>query len=70
MFSFPSSSSDKVFDFGGLNVAALDNALGVVLPEVLVSDLSLSFVQLLMIGVFLENMSFTGYTMTINQKQS
>lgn len=69
MFSFPSSSSDKVFDFGGL-VAALDDALVVVLPEVLLSDLSPSFVQILMIGVFLENTNFTGYTMTINPKQS
>ena len=68
MFSFLSSSSDNVFDFGGL--ATLDNALGVVLWEVLLLDLSPSFVQILMIGVFLENTSFTGYTMTINQKQS
>ena len=33
MLSFPSWSSDKVFDIG--NVAALDDALGFVLPEVL-----------------------------------
>lgn len=66
MLSFPSSSSDKVFDIG--SVAALDDALGFVLPEVFLQDLSPSFVVILIIGVFVENTNFTGYTMTINRK--
>ena len=66
MLSFLSWSSDKVFDIG--SVAALDDALVFVLPEVLLWDLSPSFVVILMTGVFVENTSFTGYTMTIDKK--